>query len=481
MLYDGPYVLNEVAGQPGDEVWSIEVDGFVPHLDQVQRVLTPDMQGEPAQGETLATVDESLGLGRLTRNGAAARKATGTTVRRRLLAALALEAVGIGSKANELAIAYVSEREQFGKKIGTYQAISHSLVDGYVAVELARSLAYWAAWAVAENDGQVDLAVAARSRRRPRPPSLACEKSIQAHGGIGFTWEHPLHRYYKRAQWLEGALGYGREHRAEIAAIPSVARNRSVQRDRRGDRAPSCRARLAGLRVRPNAGRGARRDDELVLDVTRRGGDRRCGRRNRAPRRARRQRRDRDRRPLEFLPPDELSPPARGQRRRTAARDPGVPAGTAPARGRVVLMGSIAGRSALPFLGAYAMSKFALEAMADSLRVELAPWGIQVAIVEPGTIATPIWTKPQRSADALPAQATALYGARLEAFRPLRRSARRRARRRSRRSPRGRARAHFAEAEDALPGRPRREAARSRAAAPGPGTRPGASRFLFGN
>src|SRR6266571_9186411 len=68
VLYDGPFVLNEVAGQPGDEVWSIEIDGFVPHLDQVQRVLTPGMQGEPAQGETLATVDESLGLGRLSRN-----------------------------------------------------------------------------------------------------------------------------------------------------------------------------------------------------------------------------------------------------------------------------------------------------------------------------------------------------------------------------------------------------------------------------
>ena len=83
-------------------------------------------------------------------------------------------------------------------------------------------------------------------------------------------------------------------------------------------------------------------------------------------------------------------------------------------------MGSIAGRSALPFLGAYAMSKFALEAMADALRVELAPWGMQVAIVEPGTIATPIWTKPQRSADELPAQAAALYGERLEAFRRAR-------------------------------------------------------------
>src|SRR4051812_29499565 len=53
-LYDGPYTLNEVAAQPGDDVWSIEIDGFVPHLDHVQRVLTPDMQGASAQGETVA-------------------------------------------------------------------------------------------------------------------------------------------------------------------------------------------------------------------------------------------------------------------------------------------------------------------------------------------------------------------------------------------------------------------------------------------
>jgi Acyl-CoA dehydrogenase, C-terminal domain len=216
-LYDGPYVMNEVAGQPGDDVWSIEIDGFVPHLDKVSRVLTPAMKAEKAQGETVATVDESLGLGRLSENGAESAEGEWTDVRRRLLAALALEAVGIGSKANELALAYVSEREQFGKKIGSYQAISHSLVDGYVAVELSRSLAYWAAWCVAENDAQVDLAVAAAKSQATEAAVLACEKSIQAHGGIGFTWEHPLHRYYKRALWLEGALGYGREHRAGVA------------------------------------------------------------------------------------------------------------------------------------------------------------------------------------------------------------------------------------------------------------------------
>jgi hypothetical protein len=136
---------------------------------------------------------------------------------RRLRAAYALEAVGIGARATEMAIAYVSDREQFGKKIGTYQAISHSVVDAYVAVELGRSLAYWAAWCVAEGDEQADLAVAAAKSQAAEAAVLACEKSIQAHGGIGFTWEHLLHRYYKRALWLEGELGYGREQRAEIA------------------------------------------------------------------------------------------------------------------------------------------------------------------------------------------------------------------------------------------------------------------------
>jgi alkylation response protein AidB-like acyl-CoA dehydrogenase len=217
VLYDGPFVLNEVAGQGGDAVWSIEIDGFVPYLEQVDRVLTPDMRGRAAQGEPVATVDETLRLGRLTADGAEPASGAWEDVRRRLLAALALEAVGIGSKAVELAVQYAGSREQFGKKIGTYQAISHPLVDAYVAVELSRSLAYWAAWAVAEDDAQAGVAVAAAKSQASEAAVLACERSIQAHGGIGFTWEHPLHRYYKRALWLEGALGYGRELRAGVA------------------------------------------------------------------------------------------------------------------------------------------------------------------------------------------------------------------------------------------------------------------------
>ena len=93
------------------------------------------------------------------------------------------------------------------------------------------------------------------------------------------------------------------------------------------------------------------------------------------------------------------------------------------ARGRVVLMGSVGGRSALPFLGPYAASKHALEAFADVLRVELAPWGIAVSIVEPASVRTAIWTKGAEHADAMrdavSAEAQELYAARMGRFRQV--------------------------------------------------------------
>ena len=119
--------------------------------------------------------------------------------------------------------------------------------------------------------------------------------------------------------------------------------------------------------------------------------------------------------PLEDLPLDELRRQLEvnlvGQLAVTQALLPALRA----ARGRIVIVGSIAGRSALPFLGAYAISKFALEAMADSLRLEVAPDGIEVALVEPGTIATAIWTKPQPLADLVSDR----YRSRVERFRVI--------------------------------------------------------------
>ena len=134
------------------------------------------------------------------------------------LAILALEAVGIGKKALELGIEHAQNREQFGRKIGVYQAVSHRLADTFVETELARSLAYWAAWCVAEDDEQAPIAVAAAKAYASDAAVAACERSIQVHGGIGFTWEHVLHEYYKRALWIQAYGGYARVQRAKIAA-----------------------------------------------------------------------------------------------------------------------------------------------------------------------------------------------------------------------------------------------------------------------
>src|SRR6266571_9305754 len=134
------------------------------------------------------------------------------------LAAVSLEAVGIAAKALELGVEHAKTREQFGRPIGVYQAVSHPLADTYVATELARSIAYWAAWCVAEDDEQAPIAAAAAKSYSGDVAVSACERAIQVLGGIGFTWEHVLHRYYKRALWIQAYGGYSRQQRAKIAA-----------------------------------------------------------------------------------------------------------------------------------------------------------------------------------------------------------------------------------------------------------------------
>ena len=134
------------------------------------------------------------------------------------LAALALEAAGIARRVLELGVEHAKTREQFGRKIGVYQSVSHPLANTYVEAELARSLAYWAAWCVAENDEQSPIAVAAAKSYAGDAAVTACERVIQVLGGIGFTWEHVLHTYYKRALWIQAHGGYSREQRAKIAA-----------------------------------------------------------------------------------------------------------------------------------------------------------------------------------------------------------------------------------------------------------------------
>jgi alkylation response protein AidB-like acyl-CoA dehydrogenase len=221
-LYSGPFLTTAVVlpalAEVDENTWSVELDGLVPHLDTADRVLREDMTSVPAEGETLATVDESRPLGKLVlQEHKVSLDGDFEPVRLRLLAALAAEAVGVAQRALDLGVAYVSEREQFGKKIGTYQAVSHPLADTYVETELARSLAYWASWCVAEEDERAPVAVASAKSFCAETAVAACERSIQVHGGIGFTWEHVLHRYYKRAQWIDAFGGHAAKQRELVA------------------------------------------------------------------------------------------------------------------------------------------------------------------------------------------------------------------------------------------------------------------------
>jgi alkylation response protein AidB-like acyl-CoA dehydrogenase len=138
------------------------------------------------------------------------------TAWRRFLVLAAADAVGIIQRALDLSTAYAGERKQFGKPIGSYQAVSHQLADTYVALELSRSLVLWAA--LVEGDPERELAAASAAAAKAIPAAVAaCETAIQVHGGIGTTWESPLHRYLKRAFGLVALVGPASRCRAAAA------------------------------------------------------------------------------------------------------------------------------------------------------------------------------------------------------------------------------------------------------------------------
>ncbi|MDX3385475.1 acyl-CoA/acyl-ACP dehydrogenase [Streptomyces niveiscabiei] len=128
---------------------------------------------------------------------------------------LACEAVGAAGRVLEMTVEHVKQREQFGRVIGSFQAVQHRLADVYVQVQAARSAAYYAAWAGGgQAVGGIALAQALDTLR------LAAGEGIQLHGGIGFTWEHDAQLYFKRA--VGDALLFGPPHRLRAYAADSA-------------------------------------------------------------------------------------------------------------------------------------------------------------------------------------------------------------------------------------------------------------------
>ena len=131
---------------------------------------------------------------------------------------LGAEGLGTASKALEVAVDYAKQRVAFGRQIGSYQAIKHSLVDAFVGVEQLRSLVWWAAWTSDESPEDLPWAAAAVKGMAATVLETTAETLVQVHGGIGFTWEHDAHLYWRRAKVDRFLLG------DDVEAFDTVAR-----------------------------------------------------------------------------------------------------------------------------------------------------------------------------------------------------------------------------------------------------------------
>ena len=174
-----------------------------------------DLRASGVTREAVETIDPSRSHARIGFDNAPA-EALGSPgdgerllrrVQDRAAVLFAFEQVGGAQRSLEMARDYALQRYAFGRPIGSFQAIKHKLADVYVATELARSNAYYGAWALARDAPELPLAAAAARISASEAYFLAAKENIQVHGGMGFTWEFDCHLYYRRAKLLSLALG----------------------------------------------------------------------------------------------------------------------------------------------------------------------------------------------------------------------------------------------------------------------------------
>jgi alkylation response protein AidB-like acyl-CoA dehydrogenase len=135
------------------------------------------------------------------------------------IALLSAECVGGANKVLDMSVEYAKVRMQFGRPIGSFQAVKHRCADMLVDVEMARSAMYYAAWAASEDDPELPLAASVAKAWCGEAYTRVAANGIQVHGGIGFTWEHDMHLYFKRAKCNELLLGDTTYHRDVVARL----------------------------------------------------------------------------------------------------------------------------------------------------------------------------------------------------------------------------------------------------------------------
>jgi len=233
-LADGPQATTSAGGRitgakvpvADGDVADFAVVTARPSAGGTPSVFLVDLAGPAVTRAPVSTVDPTRSHARLVFDDAPAEAlgapGEGGTLVERLLdraaVLVAFEQVGGAQAALEMARDYALGRFAFGRQIGSFQAIKHKLADMYVGVELARSNAYYGAWALSKDAPELPVAAAAARVAATEAYFLAAKENIQVHGGMGFTWEFDCHLHYRRAKLTALSLGSARRWKDLLVA-----------------------------------------------------------------------------------------------------------------------------------------------------------------------------------------------------------------------------------------------------------------------
>ena len=218
--------LTQWLAQAGDELTAVawDLDAPVLYAPSAQRALVRDgddvraaiVDPRPARE---AAMDRTRELGYL--RGLSLGDAVGSAddLLDRAAVAFSAELLGVATAAMDMAVEYAKVREQFGKPIGSFQAVKHRCADMLVDVEGMRSAVYWAAWCVGAGAPDASIAASTAKAWAADASKRVLASALQVHGGIGFTWEHDLHLYMKRAQLDQVSFGDAAFHRDRLATL----------------------------------------------------------------------------------------------------------------------------------------------------------------------------------------------------------------------------------------------------------------------
>jgi alkylation response protein AidB-like acyl-CoA dehydrogenase len=197
-----------IAGADADVFVLIEDDGSARVVSSADAEVSP-----------LPSIDPTRSAARVLANGAGDALPDGCAGLGRALVAVSAELVGVCDRALEMTVAYVKERKQFGVPVGSFQAVSHRCAQMLLETEKSRSATALAAWAADADESRLAEAAAMAKAQSSDAGIEVTGSAIQAHGGIGFTWEADVHWLYKRAHIDAALLGAAKRHRARLAEI----------------------------------------------------------------------------------------------------------------------------------------------------------------------------------------------------------------------------------------------------------------------